>query len=80
VIGAQTSANALAAESYPTTARSTGVGWALGVGRVGSILGPLLGGLFVGATPRLFLYATIPLLLAFTAAMVAHGVKAKATS
>jgi AAHS family 4-hydroxybenzoate transporter-like MFS transporter len=80
VIGAQTSANALAAESYPTSARSTGVGWALGIGRVGSILGPLLGGLLVGATPRLFLYATIPLLLAFTAAMVAHGIKAKARS
>ena len=36
--------NALAAEVYPTAIRSTGVGWALGVGRIGSIIGPLVGG------------------------------------
>lgn len=71
VIGAQNGANALAAETYPTAARSTGVGWALGVGRVGSILGPLLGGVLVGKTPRLFVMAAIPLALAAAAALVA---------
>jgi hypothetical protein len=30
-------------------ARSTGIGWALGVGRVGAVLGPLAGGLLVGS-------------------------------
>ncbi|MGB9885402.1 MAG: MFS transporter [Moorellales bacterium] len=34
----------VAGETYPTTVRSTGVGWALTVGRLGSILGPVLVG------------------------------------
>jgi AAHS family 4-hydroxybenzoate transporter-like MFS transporter len=44
MVGGQTAANALAATFYPTSIRSTGVGWALGIGRVGSIVGPLVGG------------------------------------
>lgn len=54
VIGAQGGLNALAAKFYPTSIRSTGVGWALGVGRVGSIVGPYLGGALLssGWKPR----------------------------
>lgn len=74
VVGAQNGANAMAAEVYPTEARSTGVGWALGIGRIGSILGPVVGGMLVGATPRLFMYAAVPLMLAATAALVASVV------
>src|SRR5258705_3569117 len=44
IIGGQPAVNALAATYYPTTLRSTGVGWSLGIGRVGSIVGPVLGG------------------------------------
>jgi MFS transporter, AAHS family, 4-hydroxybenzoate transporter len=44
VVGGQIAANALAAAYYPTSVRSSGVGWALGIGRVGSIVGPLVGG------------------------------------
>jgi AAHS family 4-hydroxybenzoate transporter-like MFS transporter len=77
VIGAQSSSNALAAQFYPIAIRSTGVGWALGIGRVGSILGPLLGGVLVGRTPRLFVMAAIPLLLASIAALVASALGAK---
>lgn len=44
VVGAQIGCNAIAATYYPTFIRSTGVGWALGVGRIGSIVGPVLGG------------------------------------
>lgn len=44
IVGGQIAANALAATFYPTSIRSTGVGWALGIGRVGSIVGPLVGG------------------------------------
>lgn len=40
-------ANALAGWYYPTFIRSTGVGWALGIGRVGSIIGALLGGMLI---------------------------------
>ena len=38
---------AVAAGAYPVDARATGVGWALGLGRLGSILGPLGAGLLV---------------------------------
>ena len=48
VVGAQAGLNALAARFYPTSVRSTGVGWALGVGRLGSIVGPLVGGALLG--------------------------------
>jgi len=49
VISPQSGLNALAASFYPTAVRSTGVGWALGVGRIGSIVGPLMGGWFLEA-------------------------------
>jgi MFS transporter, AAHS family, 4-hydroxybenzoate transporter len=44
IVGGQIAANALAAAFYPTAVRATGVGWALGIGRIGSIVGPLVGG------------------------------------
>lgn len=47
VQGAQAGLNALVAGFYPTAIRSTGIGWALGVGRIGSIVGPLLGGVML---------------------------------
>jgi MFS transporter, AAHS family, 4-hydroxybenzoate transporter len=47
IVGGQIAANALAAGFYPTTVRATGVGWALGIGRVGSIVGPLVGGVLL---------------------------------
>ena len=47
IVGGQIAANALAAGYYPTSVRATGVGWALGVGRVGSIVGPLVGGVLL---------------------------------
>ena len=74
VIGGQSSANALCAEYYPTPMRSTGVGWALGIGRVGSIIGPLLGGLllsFEHQTRRVFWAAAIPVLIASAAGFLA---------
>lgn len=43
--GTQFALNALAAAFYPPAIRSTGVGWAVGVGRVGAIIGPLFGSL-----------------------------------
>jgi AAHS family 4-hydroxybenzoate transporter-like MFS transporter len=81
VIGGQSSANALAAEFYPTPMRSTGVGWALGIGRIGSIIGPLLGGLllsFEHQTRRVFWAATIPVLIASVAGFLASRVQSSA--
>lgn len=43
--GGHVSNNAIAAASYPTTLRSTGIGWAQSIGRIGSVLGPALVGL-----------------------------------
>jgi AAHS family 4-hydroxybenzoate transporter-like MFS transporter len=67
IIGGQTAANALAAAAYPTQIRSTGVGWALGIGRIGSIIGPLVaaGLLMVHVSVRgIFLVSAIPALVA----------------
>ena len=47
IIGGQNACHALTAAFYPTAIRSTGVGWALGIGRIGSIVGPVLGGLLL---------------------------------
>jgi len=49
VIGGQIGCNAYAARIYPTYIRGTGIGWALGIGRFGSILGVTLGGLMLAA-------------------------------
>ncbi|MDP8984575.1 MAG: MFS transporter [Pseudomonadota bacterium] len=73
LIGGQAAANALAATSYPTQLRSTGVGWALGIGRVGSIVGPLLGGALMTARmplPKLFVIAAVPAAVAAVALAV----------
>ncbi|MFF5992659.1 MFS transporter [Prauserella flavalba] len=67
---AQIFANAYAAQYYPTYARSAGVGWALGVGRIGAIIGPLLGGMLLTAGVPLyanFLAFAVPGLIAVTA-------------
>jgi AAHS family benzoate transporter-like MFS transporter len=46
-IGNQIVLNTLAAQYYPALLRSTGIGWASGVGRTGAILGPIIGGVLV---------------------------------
>ena len=38
---------AVAARLYPTEFKNTGVGWAIGMGRVGGILAPLIGGFLI---------------------------------
>jgi len=45
-LGAQNILNAYVAKSYPTGSRSSAVGWALGVGRAGGLIGPNVLGLF----------------------------------
>lgn len=40
---------ALLAKVYPTRLRATGTGFAIGVGRVGGVLGPAIGGWLIGA-------------------------------
>lgn len=47
ISGSQVGANALSASFYPTDCRATGVSWANGVGRIGSVLGSMGGGALV---------------------------------
>jgi AAHS family 4-hydroxybenzoate transporter-like MFS transporter len=70
VQGAQGGLSAVAATFYPISIRSTGIGWCLGVGRVGSIVGPILGGVMLKLnwSPRaIFLAGAIPALCAAAA-------------
>lgn len=47
--GAMTGTSILAAGFYPTVSRATGVAWTLGMGRVGSIIGSMVGGAMLAA-------------------------------
>jgi MFS transporter, AAHS family, 4-hydroxybenzoate transporter len=83
IIGAQGGLNALAARFYPTSIRSTGVGWALGVGRLGSIVGPLMGGvlLSVGWKPeQMLLSGTIFAVLAWLSILLSNRVTVHPTA
>jgi AAHS family 4-hydroxybenzoate transporter-like MFS transporter len=63
VIGGQIGCNAYAAHLYPTYIRSTGIGWALGIGRFGSILGVTVGGVMLAGQwgiPSLFQASAVP--------------------
>jgi AAHS family 4-hydroxybenzoate transporter-like MFS transporter len=80
ISGGQMSVIALAAIFYPAPIRSTGVGWALGIGRLGGIGGPLLIGVLLAyqlSTASLFYAAAVPMLLAGILVMLL-GVKYKA--
>lgn len=75
-IGSQTLLYAYAAQFYPAAIRSTGVGWASGIGRNGAIIGPLLGGgLLALALPHHLNFAAlaIPSLIAAAAVFFVNG-------
>jgi AAHS family 4-hydroxybenzoate transporter-like MFS transporter len=66
LVGGQIGLNSIAGTIYPTDIRSTGAGWALGIGRIGSILGPVLGGVLISAhlpIRLLFVYTALVVLL-----------------
>jgi MFS transporter, AAHS family, 4-hydroxybenzoate transporter len=61
VLGIQSGINVSGALVYPTSLRANGSGWELGIGRLGSIIGPLLGALFVGlAVEKLYIWSALP--------------------
>ena len=68
---------ALAAIFYPTEIRSTGVGWAMGMGRVGSFTGPLIvAALLAGHWPIADIFAIVgasAILAAITSAPIRAG-------
>jgi len=62
---------AVAARIYPTELRTTGIGWTIGVGRIGAIMGPYLGGIMIAlqwSTATNFVFFALPLLVAGFAA------------
>jgi AAHS family 4-hydroxybenzoate transporter-like MFS transporter len=66
ISGSQVGANALSASFYPTDCRATGVSWANGVGRSGSILGSMSGGVLLTMDLHLstvFLIVGLPALI-----------------
>ena len=70
IVGVQPSLNALAGSFYPTYLRSTGVGWALGIGRAGSIVGPVMAGQFLArqwTTTDIFLALSVPAVISMAA-------------
>ena len=55
----------LSATYYPTDLRATGIGAGLGIGRIGAIIGPVVGGVLMSQhlpSQKLFLVAAVPAL------------------
>jgi MFS transporter, AAHS family, 4-hydroxybenzoate transporter len=66
LIGAQNILNATAGQLYPPRMRATGVGWGIGVGRIGGVIGPLIVGSLIAAgwSPQaVFIAAGLPILV-----------------
>jgi MFS transporter, AAHS family, 4-hydroxybenzoate transporter len=85
IIGSQTGLNGTCGKLYPARMRTSGLGWALGIGRLGAIVAPVLGGylLSLGLPPtRIFLSACGFALIAglATALLAFRGVPVEATA
>ncbi|RDK08166.1 MFS transporter [Cupriavidus lacunae] len=72
-IGTQIVANAYTGQFYPMAIRSTGLGWALGIGRSGAILAPIVIGVLVGMNLPLqqnFMAIAIPAVIGMIAVLL----------
>lgn len=72
-IGTQIVANAYTGQFYPMAIRSMGLGWALGIGRSGAILAPIVIGALVGMNLPLqqnFMAIAIPAVIGMIAVML----------
>jgi AAHS family 4-hydroxybenzoate transporter-like MFS transporter len=70
IIGCQNCNSGVAARIYPAEMRATGVGWALGIGRIGSIIGPYVVGYLLSLAVdvrTIFVLSAIPALVAAVA-------------
>jgi AAHS family 4-hydroxybenzoate transporter-like MFS transporter len=66
VVGAQYALYAVAGMIYPTSFRSAGVGSAISIGKIGSVSGPLIGGLLLSMhlpVSQLFYAAAVPFVI-----------------
>lgn len=76
VIGGQVGLNALASYIYPTNIRSTGHGWALGIGRIGSIAGPILAGYLIelglGLSGYFMVFSSVVIITSIAILLIKH--------
>ena len=70
--GAQTCLHGVAGSFYPTPIRANGVGWAIGIAKIGSIAGPFIGGMLLPnlSSEGLFFAAASPLIVVVCLAVV----------
>jgi AAHS family 4-hydroxybenzoate transporter-like MFS transporter len=71
---------AVATRFYPITARSTGVGWAIGIGRFGAIAGPLVGGFIINSGTSVlvtFSLFAFPMLIAALMTWLVAGLQSR---
>jgi MFS transporter, AAHS family, 4-hydroxybenzoate transporter len=71
LIGVQFGINAISGMVYPTFVRSNGVGWALGIARIGGIAGSLMGGYLIAmhvTLQHVYYVATAPIVVTIIAA------------
>src|SRR5215475_404491 len=73
VLGIQSGINVVGAVIYPTSLRANGSGWELGIGRIGSIVGPLVGAIFVGLPVQtLYIWAALPFAIGAVICFIIH--------
>jgi len=73
VVGNQFALSTMSTMIYPTDRRSTGAGWALAIGRIGSCVGPLIGGVLIAAAlqlPVLYAIAATPMVVGALACLM----------
>ena len=68
---------ALAAISYPASIRGTGIGWSYGMGRIGAMSGPLLGGMLLARHWSIGAVCTMAGCAGLLAAIIAMILKAQ---
>jgi MFS transporter, AAHS family, 4-hydroxybenzoate transporter len=61
VVGAHYGLMGIAGIFYPSAYRSSGTGWMASVGKIGSIVGPILGGVALARMPTKFVFAILAL-------------------
>ncbi|TNC26505.1 MFS transporter [Amycolatopsis alkalitolerans] len=83
IIGGQNVVHTLVMATYGPEARATGLGWALGIGRLGGLLGPLIGGFLLRLDlpfPVYFLVFAIPAVLCAITAIALRAVRPPLTA
>lgn len=83
VSGSQVGANALSAAFYPTECRTTGVSWANGIGRGGSVIGSMAGGAMLSmglSLPSAFAIVAAPCAVAAIAVLALGAARAAANA